>query len=114
MVSCACGQGDQGSSFVSVLLSHVSFNTDSQNPCSPSGPGSSWLRMEAINRGGSQLEQRLPCCGLCAGERVWEAVAILCLGALSKVVICVAVLTLYLLPPVVCQRNMQKKVILSI
>lgn len=63
-----------------------------QNLCSPSGPGSSWFCMETINRGGGQLEQRLPCCGLRAGERDWVAVPILFLVALSKVVICVPVL----------------------
>lgn len=48
--------------------------------------------METINRGGGQLEQRLPCCGLRAGERDWEAVPLLFFVALSKVVICVPVL----------------------
>lgn len=70
--------------------------------------------METINRGGGQLEQRLPCRGLCAGERDWEAVPILFLVAHSKVVICVPVLMLYLLPPVMCQRNTHKKGALSI
>lgn len=44
--------------------------------------------METINRRRGQLEQRLPCCGLRVGERDWEAVPILFLVALSKVLIC--------------------------
>lgn len=40
--------------------------------------------METINRGGGQLEQRLPCCRLCAGERGWGAVPVLFLVMLSK------------------------------
>lgn len=40
--------------------------------------------MEAINRGGGQLEQRLCCGGLSAGERDWEAVPMLFLVVLCK------------------------------
>lgn len=63
--------------------------------------------METIDRGRGQLEQRLPCCGLRVGERDREAVPILFLVPLSKVLICVPVLT-YLIPLMICQINTTK------
>lgn len=89
------------------------FTETQQNPYCPSGPGSSWLRMETANRGGGQLEQGLPCGGLCAGEMDWVAMPVLYLMALSKVVIFVPVLMLYWSSPVLCQRNTHKKTLLA-